>query len=137
MNNTITYSAVLMDCLKIKTVVLTNHDDLLYMHKCFKEDPDSAWCDGLGKKYMYLMLKQNLLAEDAYFESHIDEAVTSNERWMNFMDDCAIYAVLNEVLTGEPIKLVHPSCFDDIGHPDMKKLNQHPTLIQGINVVAE
>jgi hypothetical protein len=107
------------------------------MHKCFKEDPDSAWCDGLGKKYMYLMLKQNLLAEDAYFESHIDEAVTSNERWMNFMDDCAIYAVLNEVLTGEPIKLVHPSCFDDIGHPDMKKLNQHPTLIQGINVVAE
>lgn len=137
MNNDITYSAVLMDCLNIKTMVLASHDYLVYMHKCFKEDPDSVWCDGLGKKYLHLMLKDNLLAEDAYFENHIEEAVVTNQRWVNFMDDCAIYAVLNEVMTGEPIKLLHPSCFDNFGHPDMKKVERRPMLIEGIAVCSE
>jgi hypothetical protein len=129
------YSAIPMERFGIKTLVLTQHEQLIKMREAFLNDPDWAWCGGKGKQFMHQMLKTDLLAEDAYFEAHIEEAVESNQRWVDFMDDCAIFAVLDEVITKTPLMLLHPSCFEKESHPQMQPLNKKPSLVDGIGIL--
>jgi hypothetical protein len=75
------YSAIPMDRFGINTVVLTRHKELIDIREVFMNDPDWAWCEGKGKRFMHQMLKKDLVAEDAYFEANIDEAIDTN-LWM-------------------------------------------------------
>ena len=129
------YSAIPMDRFGIKTLVLTQHQQLIDIRKAFINDPDWSWCGGRGKRFMHQMLKKDLMAEDAYFEAHIDEAIESNPRWVNFMDDCVIFAVLDEVITSNPLLLLHPSCIDNVSHPKMPPVDIKPSLIEGIEIL--
>lgn len=126
------YSAIPMDRFGINTLVLTQHEELIDMRKAFMNDPDWTWCGGKGKQFMHQMLKKGLLAEDVYFEGHIDEAIDTNPRWKDFMDDCVVFAVLDEVITNNPLLLLHPSCIDNACHPKMPPFDIKPTLIDGI-----
>jgi len=129
------YSAIPMERFGIQTLVLTRHQQLIGIREAFLNDPDWSWCGGKGKKFMHRMLKKDLLFEDAYFEAHIDEAVESNQRWVDFMDDCVIFAVLDEVITSNPVQLLHPSCVENISHPEMPPFKQKLTLIEGIGIL--
>lgn len=129
------YSLVPMERFGIKTVVLTQHESLDEIRDKFENDPDWTWCGGHGKKFMHQMLKKSLLAEDAYFDAHIDQAVNSNQRWSDFMDDCVLYAVLDSVINEAPMMLIHPSCVDNIRHPEMPPFTIKPTLIDGIEIL--
>jgi hypothetical protein len=129
------YSAIPMERFGIQTLVLTRHQQLIGIREAFLNDPDWSWCGGKGKQFMHQMLKKTLLVEDAYFETHIDEAIDSNQRWVDFMDDCVIFAVLDEVITSNPLLLLHPSCFDNISHPKMPPSNVKPSLIEGISAL--
>jgi hypothetical protein len=129
------YSAIPMDRFGIQTLVLTQHEQLIDLRKEFINSPDWIWCEGRGKRFMHQMLKKNLLAEDAYFEAHTEEAIESNQRWMNFMDDCVIFAVLDEVITSNPLLLLHPSCFENVGHQKIQSFKVNPSLIDGIDIL--
>jgi len=135
MNKEIKYSAIPMSRFGIQTLVLTQHQQLIDIREAFLNDPDWSWCDGKGKQFMHQMLKKDLMAEDAYFETNIDEAIESNQRWVDFMNDCVIFAVLDEVLTSNPLLLLHPSCIDNVSYPKMPALNIKPSLIDDIGVL--
>jgi hypothetical protein len=125
-------SAINMHRFGINTLVMTQHKILVEIREKFLNDPDWSWCHGRGKKYLHGMLHKKLLAEDAYFESNIDEAVNTNQRWNDFMDDCAIFAVLDEVITQNPLLLLHPSCVENFQHPKMPPLKVKATIIDSI-----
>lgn len=129
------YSAIPMDRFGIQTLVLTQHEQLIDLREEFINYPDWIWCEGRGKRFMHQMLKKNLLAEDAYFEAYTEEAIESNQRWINFMDDCVIFAVLDEVITSNPLLLLHPSCFENIGHQKIQSSKVKPSLIDGIGIL--
>lgn len=129
------YSAIPMNRFGINSIVMTEHKNLEETRKKFLHDPDWSWCDGRGKKYLHSLLKQNLLSEDAYFESHIYEALQTNQRWVDFMTDCMIFAVLDEVLTENPLVLLHPSCVGRSQHPKMPPLKVKATVIDGISIL--
>jgi hypothetical protein len=135
MNKEIKYSAIPMSRFGIQTLVLTQHQQLIDIREAFLNDPDWSWCDGKGKQFMHQMLKKDLMAEDAYFETNIDEAIESNQRWVDFMNDCVTFAVLDEVITSNPLLLLHPSCIDNVSYPKMPALNIKPSLIDDIGVL--
>ena len=135
MNKEIKYSAIPMSRFGIQTLVLTQHQQLIDIREAFLNDPDWSWCDGKGKQFMHQMLKKDLMAEDAYFETNIDEAIESNQRWVDFMNDCVIFAVLDEVITSNPLLLLQPSCIDNVSYPKMPALNIKPSLIDDIGVL--
>jgi hypothetical protein len=135
MNKEIKYSAIPMSRFGIQTLVLTKHQQLIDIREAFLNDPDWSWCDGKGKQFMHQMLKKDLMAEDAYFETNIDEAIESNQRWVDFINDCVIFAVLDEVITTNPLLLLHPSCIDNVSYPKMSALNIKPSLIDDIGVL--
>jgi hypothetical protein len=129
------YSAIPMERFGIQTIVLTQHQQLIEIREAFLNDPDWSWCGGKGKKFMHQMLKKTLLVEDAYFDANIDEAIDSNQRWLDFIHDCVIFAALDEVVTSSPLLLLHPSCYDSVSHSKMLPLKIKPSLIEGIEIL--
>lgn len=104
--------AVSMDQYGIDTVVVSYFDELERIRHKFNASPDSSFFNGQGKSAMYEWMLTNLRNEDAYFNKHLDLVSPTNERWLNFLDDCAIFAVLSACLHGTPIYLIHPDKFE-------------------------
>lgn len=130
-------SAVPMHRFGINTVVLTEHKGLEAIRKRFKRAPDTAWAGGKGKTYMYQQLLSNLLAEDRYFDANPQQAVSSNPRWNDFMDDCVILAVLDAVLNGAPMELMHPDNWNQLVQHSKNQStpSQRPVLLPGVPVI--
>ncbi|MEY4496674.1 MAG: hypothetical protein RL744_1738 [Pseudomonadota bacterium] len=103
--------ALHMGKFEINTVIISSKDDIDCMVRDFKTAKDSEWCNGMGKQYMHLMLLETAKSEDAYFKKHMHEAVQSNQRWIDFCDDCAILVALDSVLYNAPIVALHPDSF--------------------------
>jgi len=110
-NSKTKYSAISMAELGIDTVVLTPHENLENIFVEFENEPDFIWADGKGKKFLYESLYETLKHEDSVFTATPSIAKKNPKRWVNFMDDCVTFAVLHTVLTDQPLKLLHPSCF--------------------------
>ena len=105
-------SAIDMSRYGIGTVVLTEHDGLDRMMLEFATKPDDIWCEGRGKKYLHKMLRKQLLKEDKYFDKNPKAIQRNSERWINFLDDCVLFATLNAFLFDEPVFLVHPQSYE-------------------------
>jgi hypothetical protein len=118
-NSKTKYSAISMAELGIDSVVLTPHENLEKILVEFNNEPDFIWAGGKGKKFLYESLYETLKHEDSVFTATPSITKENPKRWVNFMDDCVIFAVLHSVLTDQPIKLIHPSCFTN---SDKKKL---------------
>ena len=99
----------------------------------FLETPDWKICGGRGKKYLHELLKKKLQKEDEYFLEHIDEAITTNDRWMSFMEDCVMFSALDHVITARPIRLIHPSSYGRHQHSDMTSPRGKHSLVEGFN----
>ncbi len=131
------YSAVSMFKFGIKTVVLVEHQRLEWYLNEYKTQPDFRFGCGLGKKKMYELYKKILPKEDEYFDINPDEAVSTNQRWLDFCDDCIILATLGSYLNGTQILLVHPDSYDSREGINSKyeDLEIAPTLISEISVL--
>jgi len=127
-------SAVLMQHLGIRAVVLTQQDRLEELREEFLTAPDQAWMDGDGKVALREHLAAELKAEDDYFDAFLLRATTDNPRWTNFMDTCVIYAVLCSVLDDEPLLLMHPSCWEGSVSKSQNnaQISSKPTLVNGV-----
>ena len=105
--------------LGIVSVVLTPHENLEKILVEFKNEPDFIWAGGKGKKFLFESLYETLKHEDSVFTATPSIAKENPKRWVNFMDDCVIFAVLHSVVKGQPLRLLHPSCFTN-PEPKMK-----------------
>lgn len=126
-------SVVSMSQYGINTFVLTEHENLENLRLDFLAMPDSTWMEGKGKSYMHKMLQSKLLKEDAWFTKHPNKARVCNKRWIEFCDDCVVFAVLSLVIHGTNVHLVHPSQFQAIKNATPNGSGGgRPDLIQGI-----
>jgi len=136
LNNKPAKSAVNMNLYGINTVVLTEHEELEAMYKRFESRPDTSWAEGKGKAYFFQQLLPYLQAEDRYFDANPKQAVASNARWHDFMDDCVVLAVLGAVVHDMPLVLMHPTnwqqCVKRSKNPFTP--SQRPVLLPGVPV---
>ena len=102
------FSAIAMTVHGINVNVLAPHSELDSIRLSLMALPDSAWGEGLGKQHLQQQLHVQLKKENEYFLNNPGQVQHDNERWTEFMDDCIFYAVLQSVVTGAPIILVHP-----------------------------
>lgn len=98
----------------IETVVVANFDELESIRHRFNTSPDNTFFNGEGKAAMYEWLLGSVRDEDTYFNKHLELVSSSNERWLNFLADCLILAVLCTCLHGTPIQLIHPDGFEEM-----------------------
>jgi len=138
LNNNPVKSAVNMNRYGINTAVLTDHKNLEAMRWRLESTPDASWGEGKGKAYMFQQLLPELQAEDRYFDANPKQAVVSNPRWRDFMDDCVILAVLGAVVHDMPLELMHPDSWDQ--YVKRSKIpftsTQRPVLLPGVPVFA-
>lgn len=104
--------AVSMNQYGIDTVVVSYFDELEEIRKKFETLPDNSFFNGQGKVAMYESTLASLRKEDAYFNKHLDLVSPSNKRWLKFLDDCVILAVLSACVHGTPIYLIRPDQFE-------------------------
>ena len=126
------YSAIPMDRFGIKTLALTPHRKIEDIRDKFIHSPDNSWFSGCGKKVMHKFLKSSLLDEDAYFNEHLDEAISTNQRWTNFIDDCVIFAVLDMIVNQGQLILLHPSSYEEYSFANKISSDVKPELVYGI-----
>jgi hypothetical protein len=138
LNNKPVKSAVDMKSYGINTVVLTEHKGLEAMLKRLESTPDASWAEGKGKAYMFQQLLPELQAEDRYFDANPKQAVASNARWRDFMDDCVILAVLGAVVHDMPLALMHPDNWDQRVKRSKNPFtpSQRPVLLPDVPVFA-
>ncbi len=130
-------SAVVMDHYGIDSVILTEHENLQNLIDKFQDSDDSKWLYGQGKKALYDLLQKNLKQENNYFNKKRQKMNASNQRWIDFCNDCVILVALGNVLYEHPILLMHPQAYEKNIACDtnawMKGANgKLPTLINGI-----
>ena len=130
-------SAIDMSRYGISTVVLTEHDCLDRMMLEFATKPDDIWCEGRGKKYLHKILRKQLLKEDKYFDKNPKAIQRNSERWINFLDDCLVFATLNAFLFNQPVFLVHPQSYEKSIAKSLYNATsgELPTLFEDILVV--
>ena len=120
----------------IKTAVLTSHEKFDLYISGYEEDGLNQWPE-LRKQYVFERVKALLLKEDAYFNQHLDQAVSGNKRWDEFCDDCIELATLDQYFFGKPIFLLHPDSYmNGIASNSLDPLwMRGPDLIGGIPVL--
>ena len=129
--------AVAMSDLGISTVILTDKEEIEQILHEYETAPDHVWCDGRGKRYMYLMLKQVLQCKDKHFNKHPELITQSNQDWVDFCDDCILLFLLDVHLNEKPVQLIHPQSYaEQIQHAQFDATNgQMPVLLDGIPVM--
>jgi hypothetical protein len=105
-------SAVVMGSYGIDSVILTEHQNLQSLIDNFEESDDSKWLYGHGKKALYEHLSMKLKKENKYFNKNPKKMKTSNQRWLDFCDDCIILVALGSVLYDKHIELLHPKAYE-------------------------
>jgi len=90
----------------VDTVVLTEHCVFNEMKREYAIEPDTVWCNGLGKKYLHKMLRKHLLKEGKFFNNNLQLAQRNSVRWIDFCHKCVIFVTLNSYLYQQPIYLL-------------------------------
>jgi hypothetical protein len=102
----------------------------------YETQPDTKFFSGLGKKELLRNLEILLPEEDKYFTQHPHLAISENQRWQNFCDDCVILATLSAFINGSKIVLLHPDSYDPSsglnGQHEISSLR--PSLVKGIGI---
>lgn len=128
------YSALSMTSFGINTVVITKHTRFDWYLNEYATQKDKKFGGGLGKKELLKRLEQLLPVEDKYFDLNPDQAVSTNQRWLDFCEDCIILATLSAFLKNKKIYLLHPESFNPNRglNSQYEKIESELTYIQEI-----
>ena len=96
----------------ITTAILTSKSGIDEILHELINSPDEKWCDGRGKAYLHGLLKRELIEEDQFFNRYPKLVSRSNQRWVNFCDDCLLLYVLDAYLFEKPFLLIHPASYE-------------------------
>ena len=106
--------AIAMHPLGLDMIVNTSHGEIMEAVTLFMTTDDSAWGGGRGKRHLLSVMTKILVCEDRFFTYNLDAADSSNDRWVEFCNDCVILAALNLVVNEVPVPIVHPSEYQDL-----------------------
>ena len=115
----------------LSTIVMASQSNLEWHMNKYRTQKDESFLKGLLKRLEY-----SLPLEDKFFDSNPHLAVSSNQRWKNFCDDCVILATLSAYLNNSRVVLIHPDSYN----PSEGLNTQHempkrrPTFIEGIEI---
>ncbi len=129
-----TKSAISLQHLGIDTYVLTTMGEMEAIKKSLEETPDSVWCNGLGKDFLYKMLLEKLRVQDKYFTENIKKVSVNNPKWLDFCNDCLILYVLDAMRNNNIYRLLHPKQYKElmINNPYKGTNGEIPDMIDGI-----
>ena len=85
----------------LSTIVMASQSNLEWHMNKYRTQKDESFLKGLLKRLEY-----SLPLEDKFFDSNPHLAVSSNQRWKNFCDDCVILATLSAYLNNRKFLLV-------------------------------
>ena len=103
-----TQKTVILDMTKfgIKTLVGAEHKKIDFYLTIYRTQPDSRFGGGVGKKQLMTYTYNCIQAEDKFFDRYPEAAESDPQRWLDFLEDCIIYATLFSYLNDEPLSLV-------------------------------
>jgi hypothetical protein len=115
----------------LSTIVMASQSNLEWHMNKYRTEKDESFLKGLLKRLEYL-----LPLEDKFFDSNPHLAVSSNQRWKNFCDDCVILATLSAYLNNSRVVLIHPDSFNPSEGLNSKyeMPKRRPTFIEGIEI---
>ena len=115
----------------LSTIVMASQSNLEWHMNKYRTEKDESFLNGLLKRLEYL-----LPLEDKFFDSNPHLAVSSNQRWKNFCDDCVILATLSAYLNNSRVALIHPDSFNPSEGLNSKyeMPKKRPTFIEGIEI---
>jgi len=103
-----TEKTVILDMTKfgIKTLVGAKQKKIDFYLTSYRTQPDSRFGGGVGKKQLMTYTYNCIQAEDKFFDRYPEAAESDPQRWLDFLEDCIIYATLFSYLNDEPLSLV-------------------------------
>lgn len=115
----------------LSTIVMASQSNLEWHMNKYRTQKDESFLKGLLKRLEY-----SLPLEDKFFDSNPHLAVSSNQRWKNFCDDCVILATLSAYLNNSRVALIHPDSFNPSEGLNSKyeMPKKRPTFIEGIEI---
>lgn len=136
MNSKNIYHGVYMMPFGISTVVMATQSCLEWHMNEYRNQPDNLFCEGLGKRVLLKRLEYLLPIEDKYFDSNPNLAVSENQRWKDFCDDCVILATLSAFLNNSSVVLIHPNSYNPSKGLNSKyeMPKRRPTFVQDIEI---
>jgi len=99
----------------LDTVIRTDYAEFSELIDKAFEEPDHYYAPWGGKCGFLESLGKRLLAEYEYFEENLDEADQRNTRYADFISDQVYYEAFKTALIGEPVKVIDPEHFVDVG----------------------
>ena len=89
-----------MRCYGIQTFVRTTAERIDWYMNEYETQPDILFGGGLGKKNLMDHTLSCILREDLYFTKFQFAFAIEQQRWLDFLEDCMIYATLHCYLNG-------------------------------------
>ncbi|QWD65933.1 hypothetical protein [Polynucleobacter sp. MWH-Aus1W21] len=115
----------------LSTIVMASQSNLEWHMNKYRTQKDESFLKGLLKRLEY-----SLPLEDKFFDSNPHLAVSSNQRWKNFCDDCVILATLSAYLNNSRVVLIHPDSYNPSEglNTQYEMPKKRPTFIEGIEI---
>ncbi len=115
----------------LSTIVMASQSNLEWHMNKYRTEKDESFLKGLLKRLEYL-----LPLEDKFFDSNPHLAVSSNQRWKNFCDDCVILATLSAYFNNSRVVLIHPDSYNPSKglNTQYEMPKRRPTFIEGIEI---
>lgn len=115
----------------LSTIVMASQSNLEWHMNKYRTQKDESFLKGLLKRLEY-----SLPLEDKFFDSNPHLAVSSNQRWKNFCDDCVILATLSAYLNNSRVVLIHPDSYNPSEglNTQYEMPKRRPTFIEGIEI---
>ena len=115
----------------LSTIVMASQSNLEWHMNKYRTQKDESFLKGLLKRLEY-----SLPLEDKFFDYNPHLAVSSNQRWKNFCDDCVILATLSAYLNNSRVVLIHPDSYNPSEglNTQYEMPKKRPTFIEGIEI---
>ena len=88
------------------TIVQTRRSKIDWYMNAYETQPDKRFGAGVGKKKLSDNLKLHLAFENSFFDANPNLQNPFDNRWLDFLEDCIIYATLIAHLNKVPVQYV-------------------------------
>ncbi|MEI6834924.1 MAG: hypothetical protein WCL28_13120 [bacterium] len=89
----------------ITTVVGATQEKIDWYMNAYATQPDKRFGDGVGKKKLMIYTLKCIKHEDRYFNQSPVLPALEQQRWLDFLEDCIIFATLHSFFNKVPVPL--------------------------------
>ena len=89
----------------ITTIVGATQEKIDWYMNAYATQPDKRFGDGVGKKKLMTYTLKCIQREDRYFNQSPVLPALEQQRWLDFLEDCIIFATLHSFFNKVPVPL--------------------------------